>query len=89
MKRMIFAVLVLTAVAFAAERYVSGRGSATDLDQGRARAEAMEQAKENLENACSNGRIVTLPEVTTDDCHMAGPGSVTCVVEITATCDTN
>ncbi len=87
MTKTLFAVLLLGLAASASERYVHGRGSATDADQSRARSEALEQAKDNLQNACSNGHILS-PQVTTDDCHMAGPGSVTCTVVITATCST-
>ena len=87
MKKTLFAVLLLGLAAFASERYVHGRGSATDADQSRARSEALQQAQDNLENACSNGHILS-PQVTKDNCNMAGPGSVTCTVEITATCST-
>jgi hypothetical protein len=87
MIKMLFAVLLLGFAASATSRYVHGSGSATEMDQSRAHAEALQQAKENLENACSNGHILS-PQVTTDDCHAAGPGSFTCRVEITATCST-
>lgn len=86
---MLLVVSLLAVGAFASERYVHGRGSATDMDESRAHAEALDQAKDNLENACPSGRFVTAPQVTSNECHMAGPGSVTCTVVITATCETS
>ena len=87
MKKTIVAVLFLVALAFASTRYVHGRGSATDMDQSRARSEAMDEAKDNLQNACPSGRFVTAPQVTTNECHMAGPGTATCTIVITAACE--
>jgi hypothetical protein len=89
MKKTTVALLVLVTLAFASTRPVQGRGSATDVDHERARSEAMEQATDNLRNACPSGRFFAAPQVTTDECHMAGPGSETCIVVITAACESD
>ena len=88
MRKIIFAVLILAVAALAASsRYVHGRGSATDMDQSRAHSEAMDQAKDNIQNACPSGRLIPAPQVTQDECRPAGPGAVTCVVMISGTCE--
>lgn len=85
----IIAVLLFVTLVFASMRSVSGRGQATDMDQNQARAEAREQAADNLQNACSGGTITTMPQAVTDECHMAGPGSETCIVVLVATCESH
>jgi len=77
--------LVLAVAALAADRMVSVRGTATDMDQGRADAEARDAAAQNFQNACPRG-AVPAPQVTSNECHPSGVGSVTCTVEITGNC---
>jgi hypothetical protein len=68
-------------------RYIHCRVSATDMDQSRAHSEAMDQAKDNIQNACPSGGLIPAPQVTQDECHPAGPGAVTCVVLVSGTCE--
>jgi hypothetical protein len=78
MKKTFLVVLILSVAALAASsRYVHGRGSATDMDQSRAQFEAMDQAKENIQNACP----------TENECRPSGPGVVTCTVVISGSCE--
>lgn len=88
MRKLVLAVSIFSVAALAASsRYVHGRGSATDMDQSRAHSEAMDQAKDNIQNTCPSGRLIPAPQVTQDECHPAGPGAVTCVVVISGTCE--
>jgi hypothetical protein len=88
MKKTFLVVLILSVAALAASsRYVHGRGSATDMDQSRAQFEAMDQAKENIQNACPSGRLIPAPQVTENECRPSGPGVVTCTVVISASCE--
>jgi hypothetical protein len=77
--------LVLALAALAADRMVHARGTATDMDQGRADTEAREAATENFQNVCPKGAIPA-PQVTNNECHPSGVGSFTCTVEITGNC---
>jgi hypothetical protein len=88
MNKTILAVLILAAAAMAANyREVHGRGSGTDMDESRAHSQAMDEAKDNLQNACRSGRWYQAPQVTKDECHPSGIGSVTCTVEISGSCE--
>jgi hypothetical protein len=77
--------LVLALAALAADRMVVARGTATDMDQGSANAEARKAATENFQNACPKGAIPA-SQVTNNECHSLGIGSFTCTVEITGNC---
>jgi hypothetical protein len=88
MKKILAAVsllLVAAVAALAADRMVHVRGTGTDMDQGRADAEAQAAATENFQNACPKGAIPA-PQVTSNECHPSGVGSFTCTVEITGNC---
>jgi hypothetical protein len=87
MKKILTVLILAVAALAASSRYVHGRGSATDMDQSRAHSEAMDQAKENIQNACPSGRLIPAPQVTQNECHPSGPGMVTCIVEISGSCE--
>lgn len=88
MKKTILAILILAGAAMAdGSRPVDGKGTASDGDQSRARSEAMDQAKDNIQNACPSGRLIPAPQVTKNECRASGPGMVTCTVEISGTCE--
>ena len=78
-------VLLLALAALAADRLVHVRGTGTEMDQGRADTEAMDAATQNFQAACPRGAIPA-PQVTSNECHPSGIGSVTCTVEITGNC---
>lgn len=81
-------VLLLALAALAANyRAVHARGTGTDADQSRADQQAHDNATENLNNACSSGRWYQAPQVTSNECHMSGIGSVTCTVEMVGSCE--